>query len=312
MRRLEVTFAGYWYTALTIALGVVALMSANNVLYLIESLLLSGMIFSGVLSERSVAALEIEFRRSPAQAGSAHYDTVRVKNRSRFTLFCVEIGEWREDGFFCSAYLPRIEPRAELLVSSRMEFRQRGVHRWQGIAVATSYPFGLARKVRILGGPGERLIWPERALSHAIHTASGEQGARGRVGQEFSEGEVRAYTYEDDCRSIVWTLSEKGMGPMVRTRKSKQAHSRVVLDLRAEPGQEFEAAVVRAAQPFYRSHYSSGGRQAVQDAAQDLESSLIIVDDTGNRVFQGKVPALNQLAIVQAKSSSRNTKNSVA
>ncbi|MFL5814796.1 MAG: DUF58 domain-containing protein [Bdellovibrionia bacterium] len=308
MRRLEVTFAGYWYTALTIGLGVVALMSANNVLYLIESLLLSGMIFSGVLSERSVAALEIEFRRSPAHAGAAHYDVVRVKNRSRFTLFCVEIGEWRDEGFFCSAYLPRIEPRAELLVSSKMEFRHRGIHRWQGVAVATSYPFGLARKVRILGGPGERLIWPEKCSSQSSRTASGDQGAGGRAGQEFSEGEVRAYTYEDDCRSIVWTLSEKGIGPMVRTRKSKQAQARVVLDLRTEPGQEFESAVMRTAQTFYGSQ----GRQAVQDVSQDAESSLIIVDDKGSRVFQGKVSALNQLAVVQANAPVRDIKNSVA
>jgi uncharacterized protein (DUF58 family) len=298
MRRLEVTFAGYWYTSLTIGLGVVALMTANNVLYLIESLLLSGMIFSGVLSERSISALEVEFRRTSAHAGSVTHDVIRVKNRSKYNLFCIEIGEWSENGFVGSAYVSRIKPRGELLVDSKMEFPRRGVHRWEGIAIATSYPFGLARKVRVLKAPGERMIWPEKTPSQSNIQASGDQGSAGRVGQEFSEGEVRAYTYEDDCRNIVWTLSEKGMGPMVRTRKSKQAQSRVVLDLRAEPGPEFEAAVVRAAQAFY-------GRQG--NGSHDIEGSLIVMDETGNRVFQGKIPSLNYLAIAQAKAPAPKT-----
>lgn len=289
MRRLEVTFAGYWFTLLTIALGVVALVSGNNVLYLIESLLLSAMTFSGVLSERSVAALEIELRRTHATAKSVTHDVVRVKNRGKFTLFCVEIGEWREEGFVCSAFIPRIDPKAEVLVDSKMEFSQRGKHSWKGLAIATSYPFGLAKKIRIIGGPGERLVWPEKNLLRSQTQSVGDQGAAGRAGQEFSEGEVRAYTYEDDCRNIVWTLSEKGMGPMVRTQRSKQAQPRVVLDLRHEPGPGFEAAVVQAAQVFHTPANSDG--------------NLIVIDETGSRSFQGKVSALNYLAIAQAKAT---------
>jgi len=290
MRRLEVTFAGYWYTALTIGLGVVALVSGNNVLYLIESLLLCGMIFSGVLSERSVAALEVEVQRVHALAGTQTHDVIRVRNRSKFSLFCIEVGEWRESGFACSAFIPRIEARAEIRILSKMEFHQRGIHRWEGLAIATSYPFGLARKVRILGGPGERLIWPEKTQANTPMLAAGE-GASGRSGQEFSEGEVRPYTYEDDCRNIVWTLSEKGTGPMVRNRKSKQAQARVVLDLRTEPGADFENEVIRVAQNFHRQ--------------QDDQGSLIVIDHSGSRTFQGRVAALNQLAIVRAHSNSQ-------
>lgn len=302
MRRLEVTFAGYWFTLLTIALGVVALVSGNNVLYLIESLLLSAMTFSGVLSEKSVAALEVEFRRTHATAKSVTRDVIRVKNRGKFSLFCIEVGEWREEGFVCSAFIPRIDPQAEIIVDSKMEFAERGKHHWKGVAIATSYPFGLAKKIRVVGGPGERLVWPERNSTQSQTQSAGDQGAAGRAGQEFSEGEVRAYTYEDDCRNIVWTLSEKGMGPMVRTQRSKQAQPRVVLDLRSQPGPSFEAAVVQAAQAFHspKGHAGSLGSSMGQ---QDAEGSLIVIDETGSRSFQGKISALNYLAIAQAKAT---------
>jgi uncharacterized protein (DUF58 family) len=287
MRRLEVTFAGYWYTALTIGLGVVALISGNNVLYLIESLLLSGMIFSGVLSERTVSSVEFELRKGEAVAKAVVQDVIWLRNRSKWTLFCVEIGEWREEGFVCAVFIPRIKPMSEIQVRSKLEYSQRGIHRWNGLAVATSYPFGLARKIRVLSKPGERLVWPEDSSSKSRSSGDIVQGIGVKVGHEYSEGEVRAYTYEDDCRDIIWTLSEKGMGPLVRPRKSGQINLRAVLDLRTEPGPEFETAVLQAAQVFYRQ--------------ADSEGSLIVIDEGGSRSFQGKVSSLNFLAIVNAK-----------
>src|SRR4051812_25592145 len=95
MRRLQITIAGRWFLALTIALGVVSLASGNNVIYLIESLLLSGLILSGILSERAISGLTVDIIRKPALAGAPNRDLVRVKNRKKHPIFCVEIGEWR-------------------------------------------------------------------------------------------------------------------------------------------------------------------------------------------------------------------------
>ena len=121
------------------------------------------------------------------------------------------------DGEFVpAAYIPRIAARGEVVVISKVQYSERGVCRWQGLIVATSYPFGLAKKLKIIPGVGERLIWPENCEGAKKTYAAGDRGSGIHTGQEFAEGEVRAYTYEDDCRNIVWNLSEKGMGPMVR------------------------------------------------------------------------------------------------
>ena len=219
MRRLEVNISGYWYIALALVLGVVAMLSRNNVLYLIESLMLSGMIFSGILSERTISPVELEFRRRQAQAKSLVSDQIRIRNRSRFTLFCLEIGEWRNGKFHSIAYVPRLAGRAEIVIPSQENFDHRGMHSWNGAAVATSYPFGLTRKIRVLKDAkyaGSRLVWPESRLGRTNDDGLGRDAAK-RIGNEYAEGEVRQYVPEDDCRSIVWTLSAKGTGDFRQT-----------------------------------------------------------------------------------------------
>jgi hypothetical protein len=109
IRKLEVTRSGKWYIALTIALGVTALASGNNAIYLMESLLLAGLILSGVLSERQVSAVRVEFLRVQAKSGEATSDWIIVRNLGKRTLFCLEIGEWKEGAFRSLAFFPKVK-----------------------------------------------------------------------------------------------------------------------------------------------------------------------------------------------------------
>ncbi len=289
-RKLEVTVPGRWYLALTIALGVVAMTSGNNVLYLIESLLLAGLILSGILSERVIAAIEVDWLRGRATAGARFPDRFRVTNTRKFAIFCVEIGEFRDGKMISHVYIPRLQGRASVTLPSRATAGARGVHRWSSIAVATSFPLGFARKLLFIEAPGERVIWPEapRRLKRAdsfISAQSARQGAG-----EISDGEIRPYDFMDDSRMIVWTLSAKGQGPMVRIRRRDQGRNQVTLDLRAAPGPDFEASVSRAAAPFHESDDS-------------VEATLMILSRAGARKFRGRRPCLDALAISDAEGS---------
>ncbi len=285
-RRLQLNVSGRWFVALAIAMGVVALSTGNNTLYLLESLLLSGLILSGVLSERFVSAVDFEVHRAPAIAGSQARDKIKVRNHRRFTVFAMELGEWREGEFHPIAYLPRLAGREATVILSQQKFERRGVHRWDALAVSTSYPFGFAKKIRLLSSPGERVIWPERepASRSARREQKGEQGRRS--GTDVADAEIRAYQTDDDIRAIVWTLSSKGTGPVVRVRRSEQPDPEVTLDLRSQPsGAELEARVRAAAQPFYGlSENVNGG-------------TLSILTRSGKRRIQGRNTALNELAV---------------
>src|SRR5262245_9769047 len=123
MRRLQILPSGRWYLALTLGLGIAALSTANNVLYLVESLLLSGIILSGILSERTVLALRCERIKGKAIAGETSGDTFRVTNTRRFTVFCVQVGEWKQGQFIPLFYIPRIQKGLQAVFSSHQIFQ---------------------------------------------------------------------------------------------------------------------------------------------------------------------------------------------
>src|SRR5439155_150151 len=66
-RRLTFTRLGRWYVALTIGIGLAAINTGNNLLFLVLGLLLSSIVVSGLLSETSLRGVRVT-RRLPASA----------------------------------------------------------------------------------------------------------------------------------------------------------------------------------------------------------------------------------------------------
>lgn len=285
-RRLRFSVSGRWYIGLTIALGVVALASGNNVLYLIESLILSGMILSGILSERQVSAIQFDVEMHPAIAGQLSQDRFRVRNTRRFPVFCVEIGEWKEGKFHHLSYIPKLSGKTSGIFPGNSVFGKRGIHEWQALAVATSYPFGLAQKIKIIPSAGSRLIWPERATElGSLSAPAPGSGQSLRHGLFIADGEVRAMNHDDDSRMIVWTLSAKGTDPLVRIRRSESEDPQVVLDLTLFT-ENFEEKVQQTALPFHQ-----------QILAHDFHGGVLtILRGQGKKKIHGAKQALDELA----------------
>lgn len=284
VRRLEVTRSGKWYIALTIALGVTALASGNNAIYLIESLLLAGLIHSGIQSEKQVSAVRIEFIRVQAKAREATADWIVVHNEKKRTLFCLEIGEWKEGKFHTLAFFSKIKGGETMRARSAQEILNRGTYRWDGFAIATSYPFGFAKKIKVVRKPGERVIWPTPI---SLRRKSGEDpvGERGNRNPEIDivEGEIRKYEWTDDARMIVANQSIRGLGFMVRNRRPVLKEPEIILDLRVGEGEVFETAVRKASSHFYRAE----------------NADLVLLNTNGRKKILGKQAALTALALVE-------------
>ena len=142
------TVSGRWYLLMTVAIGVVAITTGNNVIYVIESLLLSALILSGILSERVIISVDAEIRRGSAIADSPSStgDEIVVRNRRRRYIFCVEIGEWIDGNYVPLTWIPQLKPLETLSVKSKRIYKTRGIHRWNAIAIATSYPLRICKK----------------------------------------------------------------------------------------------------------------------------------------------------------------------
>jgi uncharacterized protein (DUF58 family) len=291
-RKLRLTTSGKWYIALTIGLGVTAMLAEINALYLIESLLLSGLILSGILSERTVHAVHVEIRRNRVSAKLPAQDTVIVVNKKKFPIFCVEIGEWTQGKQKTIAYIPYIGPLSKIAIKSKQAYSMRGLHHWEGIAIATSYPLGLARKINIHINSGKRIVWPE-LLTHSSKNRTTHPENSARIGSIFSEGEIRSKTYEDDARMIVWPLSAKGSDPVVRVRRNESRSAHLVLDLRTISGEAFEKAVQVTALPFHKLDLNSEG------------GVLQVISTSGRTVIRGKREILDYLATVQPTESKK-------
>ncbi len=286
IRKLDVSRAGKWYIALTIALGVTALATGNNAIYLIESLLLAGLILSGIQSERQVSAVRIEFIRLQAKAKEPTSDWIVVHNEDKRTLFCLEVGEWRNGVFHTLAFFPKIRGKEIVRARSTQEIHRRGTYRWDGFAIATSFPFGFAKKIKVVRKPGERIVWPT-PISLRRKDGNDPVGDRGNHNPEIDivEGEIRKYEWTDDARMIVANQSLRGLGPMVRNRRPVLKEPEIVLDLRKEPGEAFETAVRKAASHFYLAE----------------NADLVLLNAQGRKKVIGKQAALTALALARPR-----------
>jgi uncharacterized protein (DUF58 family) len=290
-RKLQVSPAGIWYVGLTILLGVTAMASGNSIVYVFESLLLSGLILSGILSERQISGIEVEIRRRQARAQEPTRDIIHVTNRRFTPAFCMEIGEWRNNRFEPMIFITRLAPQSSVVLSSRQVIRERGAHEWQSLVIATSFPFGFARKLMLLPSAGKRLVWPAPLFSKPGIQNADSNFSGSKAGTSVVDGEVRSMTFGDDYRLIVWPLSAKGTEPQVRTRKSEKPSPEAVLDLRTAPGEEFEQRVRETAHQFY-------SQESIPSKTDS--GSLTLLGLNGKRQILGSRKALDELATVRA------------
>lgn len=287
-RRLNLSAAGLWFVALSIAVGVVAILTENNVLLLVECLLLSTLVLSGILSERMVSAIEIDWIPTQAVAGEESKDFIRIKNLSRSPIFAIEIGRYYRKKWQRIAFCPKLGPKEITQIHTDENFHSRGEIRWDGFTVSTSFPFGFARKVRLISRYGSRVVWP--AGKSSTSQLDEGSGAQGRVNStKRSEDELRPYDSSDDVRKVVWTLSTRDEGWVVRTHELERSGK--VIHLKRNLNQsEFEKEVERAASVFY-SEFGSA----------EFQSTLVVRSNGGTERLTGRKSVLNYLSTVQCE-----------
>jgi uncharacterized protein (DUF58 family) len=233
-RTLRVTRAGRTYLVLTIGIGLGALNTGNNLLYLVLGLQLATIVASGLLSEASLRGLSI--RRLGADAPHAGEPFVYRwgLSRRRGTSFALTISEGHSDlkGHATVAVLP---PGAEVVVRGRLVAPRRGPYRLSGVRVSTTFPLGLFVKGRELELPGELLVYPRRVAPPSSELARygglGDRPARRfwRDGDGDTAG-LRPLRDGEDARRVHWLKSAHG-GQLLRVERDAEQTQTVVLHL---------------------------------------------------------------------------------
>ena len=237
-RRLRFTRAGWLFTAGALAIGVAAIPTGNNLLFLVLGSMLGFIAVSGWLSEQSIQRLRIE-RRIPrgVTAGRAFRIGYRVHNaKRRLPSLAVEVREPQlatvgTTGPGRAAWLASLRAGASTSLRAEHQIEQRGVYRLEELTLATGFPFGLFRKERDLDLAGSIVVWPrsDRTLREARtpgrprrrtgEIAGGAAGARG----EFRN--LRDYRPGDDPRDVHWRSSARLGVPLVREYERERAEA---------------------------------------------------------------------------------------
>ncbi len=225
-RRLSFTREGRWVTFLSLAIGVAAINTGNNLLYLILAWLLSFIIASGVLSEVTMRGLGVT-RRAPPQvfAGQPFLMEISVENqKAGLASFSIEIEDLLDGRpLDKKCYFLKIPPGRTQRTSYRHTFARRGLYRFDGFRVATRFPFTLFRKSKDVDTASEVLVYPRivsvtRPPPRPRARGAGPSQRIGRRGEFFG---LREWKQGDDRRGIHWRSTARTGRLMVREHEDE-------------------------------------------------------------------------------------------
>ncbi len=252
-RKLEVTREGKWIIAIALLLGIGAVNTGNNLLYLVLSLLISIITISGILSEITLRDVVLErVYPSTLEAGQAALLRVVVLNDKARAAFSLEVSEV-VDGEHV-----RLRPGHVLHLAGFergqcfqiAKPQRRGLLATSGLAISTTYPFGFARKSRIFERPTRFVVLPEIAEVDFGPRGSGGRGERERsrrVGHGSEFRGLRDARYGDALRDIHWKVSARRDRLIAREWEDESTRVVMVHFAHVDPGDSGDPAALDGA-----------------------------------------------------------------
>jgi len=232
-RRLKLTREGRYFIAITIGIGLAAINTGNNLLYLLLGWLLSVIIASGAMSDVSMRGLRVT-RRPPGRlhANRPFLMEISVENLKRsLASYSVEIEDLIDERpLDKKCYFLKVPPGRVQRTSYRHTFNRRGLYRFDGFRIATKFPFALFHKSRDVHEQGEVLVYPAvfavpLPAPRARYVGEAHTARLGRRGEFFG---LREYRDGDDRRMIHWRSTARSGRLLVREHE-EEAQQRATL-----------------------------------------------------------------------------------
>ena len=227
---------------MTLGVGVGALNTGNNLLYLVLGLLLSAIVASGILSELSLRGIEI--RRLGTDGAFANEPfafrwAISSQKSWSFALSLSEDGAPLEG----EGRISHLSPGSEHVVRGELRAARRGPVTLTGIKVSTSYPFGLFIKGRIIRQRDVLLVYPARIPPAASLPPEGRPKPLGEISNPRQGGgngdllDLRELNPGDDSRRIHWVKSA-GAGRLLRAVREREEGDSFTLRLESDLASE--------------------------------------------------------------------------
>jgi uncharacterized protein (DUF58 family) len=253
-RQGRLTREGKAFVLVCVGVGIAAVNTGNNLLYLMLGLMLSLLLLSMVLSEVALWRVRA-VRRLPdrAFAKATCLIEITLKNDKKwmpsYSLEVEDQAQGQPTERRC--YFLKIGARSEQTAAYRRTPVKRGLLELKGFRIATRYPFGLVEKVRLSESLDTLLVYPEivevedRAGFSAVY---GTEAPSAKPGPGSEVAGLREYRQGDDARAIHWRRTAALARPVVREReRDAVAHVTIVIDNHhPSPDDAWRAAFERA------------------------------------------------------------------
>ena len=222
--RYRVTRGGLVYTFALLVVTFAAVVSANNLLFLVVASMMATFIVSGFISRLCLAGLELDFQvPEHIPAGRNIPARIFVRNRKWFLpSFSIRVEAIREVGsptLKSGAYFPLITAGTTLDAVVDVRFPRRGTYRQNGFAFSTMFPFGFVERSARVTLTREMVIYPpvdpQPGFDDLLAGISGEIESYYRgLGRDFYR--IRPYEAFESSRHVDWKASAHVGSPQIR------------------------------------------------------------------------------------------------
>jgi uncharacterized protein (DUF58 family) len=202
-RGFALTKAGKAFFAFLGAVIIVAMLTGNNLLFLILAFLLAFMVVSGIESELNIRHLKISrWPSTEIHAGAPGRIRYGIANPKRDSARLVihDGVELKVSGLARGSY--------RVLTGERV-FPSRGKHLLGSVKVSTTYPYGLFRKSITFDLAEEVIVFPALipCREESFRGAAGDGGGTDRE----SISHVRPYVAGDPLSMVAWKKQARGL-----------------------------------------------------------------------------------------------------
>ena len=213
--RYKITRGGALFTFAIIPVGLGAVVSANNLLFLIVAAMLSTLLVSGFVSRLCLAGLELDFQvPEHVTARRAAPGKLFVHNQKwlmpSFSIRVEGIRDPASPTLQSDVYFPLIAGGARLEETVEVRFPARGAYRQNSFAFSTSFPFGFLEKSARVTLRRDMVVYPsidpQPGFEDLLMGIAGEIETHYRgLGRDFYR--IRPYEPFESARHVDWKAS---------------------------------------------------------------------------------------------------------
>jgi len=233
----RMTREGKVFLAVCLGVGLAAVNTGNNLLYLVLGLMLSLLLVSGTLSDLVLWRVTVHRHLPPRlYAGTPTAIEVELRNHKRhLPSYALEVEDRIEGETEASrrCFFLKVGGDSSQRASYRRTPGRRGRLRFEALVVASRHPFGLIEKLRHRREEDEVVVFPALvpvSLEAVLGIGAGREETLDAAGRGADIRGVRDYREGDEARSIHWRRSA-ALDRFVVRERYREGRGRLALTL---------------------------------------------------------------------------------